>query len=85
MFYMMFAIRRMIYLSMALINQELPMTIQFLILLLMNLSSVIYQGSTEAQKCQTDRRIENFNELMVCFTFILTLASSSNMITSPEL
>ena len=85
MFYIIFTIRRIIYMSVALINQDLPMTVQFLILLLMNLSSVIYQGATETQRCLTDRRIENFNELMICYTFILALASSSNMITSPEL
>ena len=73
-YYLVYLARRTVYLILALaISDSAPQIVQIYGLIFLNLAIIIYNGLCQPMASRLDRRLELFNELMVCFSTISML------------
>ena len=83
-FYFFYMLRRLIYLSLALNYPNLPVSIQLISLILINIVWTIYLGLIDIHSSRRERRFELFNEFIVSMCFI-SLLTVTNWNGDPEL
>ena len=84
MFYMLFLLKRIIYIGVALIWPEMPFFFQFMILISLNYATVIYYSYSKPHQQHLERKFELFNEFMVGQSYFLFL-TQTDWVEDPQI
>ena len=64
-YFLIFMLRRLIYLSVGLIFYGMTMTLQIQSIMALNIANIIYIAQSEPNKSRLRRRVELFNDFMI--------------------